>query len=294
MTVVEGAIVDIIPEEPPAGFISGQITLDPAVADTSIIIVTVQNLNGEYYLEIEPDISGISNYIMQVPIGNYTVTSAYPDYEFISYDNIIVEEFQITTVDFSLDQIIAPVGLEAVLSGNEITLNWQHNSTRMLQYFNIYRNINSTAFTLLDTTSQLNYVDTIIQPQNLTYGYYVTAKYAQDNESHSTNQVYVEYIVTVTGDEIMSSYLLGNYPNPFNPETTIYFSLAEDSSIELVIFNVKGQKVKTIAEGVYEKGKHAEAWNGEDENGKTMASGVYLYQLKAGVKTAIKRMLLLK
>ncbi|MCF7920756.1 MAG: C10 family peptidase [Candidatus Cloacimonetes bacterium] len=294
LTVVEGAIVDIIPEELPAGFIGGQITLNPAVADTNLICLTIQNLGGEYVLDLVPDISGSTSYILQVPIGNYSVTAVYPDYEFITFDNIIVEEFQITTVDFELYQLLAPTGLAGELSGNDVTLSWQHDSARNLQYFNIYRNINSTAFTLLDTTSQLSYIDTITQPINLTYGYQITAVYAQDNESHSSNTVFIEYAAPAIDNEIEALNLIGNYPNPFNPSTSIYFTILEDSEIELKVFNLKGQYIITLASGYFVKGNHSIIWNGGDARGKLMVSGVYLYQLTVNGKTLTRCMLLLK
>ena len=89
--------------------------------------------------------------------------------------------------------------------------------------------------------------------------------------------------------------LFGNYPNPFNPETTIPFSIPKESKVELTVYNIKGQKVKTIAKDVFEKGFHKLIWNGKDTNGKSVSSGVYFYKLNIDGKTcAIKKCLLLK
>lgn len=162
LTIVEGAIVDIAPDLF-TGFINGQITLNPAVIDSSIT-VTLQNLSNEYTFDIEPDLSGITDYEIEVPIGIYAVIASYPEFETISQDYIIVYEQQTTSLDFSLYQIISPTNLTGELTGNEITLNWQHSPTRELQYFNIYRNINAGAFTLLDTANQWSYVDYIDPP----------------------------------------------------------------------------------------------------------------------------------
>lgn len=90
---------------------------------------------------------------------------------------------------------------------------------------------------------------------------------------------------------------LGNYPNPFNPTTTIYFELNSENTedAELIIYNLKGQKIKTfpvILSGV--EGQSSIIWNGTDESGKPVTTGVYLYKLKAGDKTYTKKMLLLK
>jgi len=292
--VIEGAVVDIIPEELPAGFISGSIILAPAATDTLLISVTIQNLTEDYLLELEPDISGTANYMVQVPIGSYSVTACYPDYEFIAYDNIIVEEFQITTVDFILEQVLAPTELSGVLAGNQVTLNWTHAAGRAFQYYNIYRNINATAFTLLDTTGNLNYIDQITLPHNLTYGYHITAVYSQENESHSSNNVFIEYNVPNKANVIDFVSHAGNYPNPFNPATTIFFNLQQDSEIELGIYNTKGQHIITLAKSKFTKGDHSLTWNGEDENQQPVSSGIYFYKLQAGKITTTKRMVLLK
>ena len=85
-----------------------------------------------------------------------------------------------------------------------------------------------------------------------------------------------------------------NYPNPFNPETTISFDLPQDSKVNISIYNIKGQKIKTLLAGNFEKGTQSVIWNGMDSNNKPIASGIYFYKLSAGKETAIKKMLLLK
>ncbi len=94
---------------------------------------------------------------------------------------------------------------------------------------------------------------------------------------------------------IPQTILLNNFPNPFNPSTTISFSIQNDSNIELSIYNIKGQKIKTIAHNKFNKGNHSIIWNGDDETGKSVSSGVYLYKLIVNDKSeAMKKCLLLK
>ncbi|MBN2829345.1 MAG: VCBS repeat-containing protein [Candidatus Cloacimonetes bacterium] len=89
--------------------------------------------------------------------------------------------------------------------------------------------------------------------------------------------------------------LLGqNYPNPFNPTTTIQFSLAQNQYIELVIYNVKGQKVTTLAKGVYPGGKNLLVWDGRDGKGNPVSSGIYFYSLQSNIFTKTHKMVLLK
>ena len=89
--------------------------------------------------------------------------------------------------------------------------------------------------------------------------------------------------------------LLKAYPNPFNPTTTIDFSIPSDSEINLSIYNIKGQKVKTLANEQLERGNHSVVWHGKDKYGKAVGSGVYFYKLKVnGKNEAIKKCLMLK
>jgi hypothetical protein len=86
-----------------------------------------------------------------------------------------------------------------------------------------------------------------------------------------------------------------NYPNPFNPETSIVYELAKPSVIELTIFNTKGQKVKTLLKRNLQAGEYRTVWDGKDENGQSVSSGIYLYKLNVNGKTeGVKRCLLLK
>ena len=74
--------------------------------------------------------------------------------------------------------------------------------------------------------------------------------------------------------------LRGNYPNPFNARTIISFALPKDTRVSLDIYNILGQKVKTLVDGVMAAGYHNVEWNGTDHNGLGVSSGVYLYKLQ--------------
>ena len=89
--------------------------------------------------------------------------------------------------------------------------------------------------------------------------------------------------------------LCQNYPNPFNPITTINYSLKENSRVSLNIYNIKGQKIKTLTHNEFIKGDHSIIWNGDDNFGISVSSGIYYYKLNVNGKTkAIKKCLLLK
>jgi len=112
----------------------------------------------------------------------------------------------------------------------------------------------------------------------------------------------IDYAPYPTEEEI--AILNNNYPNPFNSKTRLSFTLPYTSDVEISIYNIKGQKIKTLINTHLEKGKHNAFWNGKDNSGKQVSSGIYLYKLstkggsssggKAENRTVVKKMLLLK
>ena len=96
------------------------------------------------------------------------------------------------------------------------------------------------------------------------------------------------------GDMPESFGLKQNYPNPFNPTTEISFALPVAGSVQLKVFNILGQEVKTLVDGKLNAGEHVATWDGKDSRGNGAASGVYLYRLEAGDIRETRKMLLLK
>lgn len=93
---------------------------------------------------------------------------------------------------------------------------------------------------------------------------------------------------------ISNSVMVQNFPNPFNPNTTISFTLPEPGDVMLGIYNIKGQLVKTLINMRKDSGAHTVVWNGTDQSGRGVSSGVYFYRLSAGGKSFTRRMLLMK
>lgn len=88
--------------------------------------------------------------------------------------------------------------------------------------------------------------------------------------------------------------LHANYPNPFNPSTTIPFQLAEMVEVELAVYDVLGQKIRTLAEGVRSAGQHQVTWDGRDAAGMQVAGGMYFYRLETGSFSRTHKLLLVK
>ncbi len=104
---------------------------------------------------------------------------------------------------------------------------------------------------------------------------------------------------TTTGPSVANTIprefsLRQNYPNPFNPNTRIELALPQACQVTLEIFNVLGQKVRTLVNGQMSAGNHSVEWNSTDDRGRQVSSGIYLYRLTAGDYLETRKMVLLK
>ncbi len=188
---------------------------------------------------------------------------------------------------------------------NDVALQWapgpiplDENSPRdwdNLTQLKVYRN-NVLIATITDFQlyELAHYTD-----QNLpagTYNYFVTNVYFDQYESDPSNIVTVN--ITSNQDEVVIpaevTALTGNYPNPFNPETAITYSIKEKAPVSITIYNVRGARVRTLVSETKGNGFYKAVWDGKDDSGKSVSGGVYLYRMQAGSYTATKRMMLLK
>ncbi len=95
--------------------------------------------------------------------------------------------------------------------------------------------------------------------------------------------------------EMPSEYkLYNNYPNPFNPNTTIKFSIPKISNVKIIIYNILGQSIKTLVNEVKAPGVYSVEWNGTNENSINVTSGIYFYRLESNEFAAINKMILLR
>ncbi len=92
----------------------------------------------------------------------------------------------------------------------------------------------------------------------------------------------------------LPTFLAANYPNPFGGQTTVRFGIASRQHVELAVYNLAGQKVKTLVSQPLDAGSHSLTWDGRDEAGQTVASGVYLYQLKTNREALTRRLVLMR
>ncbi len=106
----------------------------------------------------------------------------------------------------------------------------------------------------------------------------------------------LDYTLDKAGDTAVPSVyaMQPNYPNPFNPMTKISFSLPEAQTVQLAIYGLDGRRIRTLISGDLSAGNHEVIWNGTDDAGRSVASGTYFYQIKAGPYSRVRKMTLVK
>ena len=187
-----------------------------------------------------------------------------------------------------------PQNPEAVTQGLDILVTWDEPATRDFSHYKVYRNLSMIA----DDITVASYLDPAVP--NGTYSYNVRAVYSGGYQSALSTDAVIEHIQTNSNEILIpaNTELIGIYPNPFNPETTISYSLKADSKVSLFIYNIKGQKVRSLVNGHIQAGFHTVTWNGKDENDKNVSSGIYFSIFDAVNKekdyTSVKKVILLK
>jgi hypothetical protein len=123
---------------------------------------------------------------------------------------------------------------------------------------------------------------------------YIAGVCAVYDDGQSEIQEY-EFTTTDAGNGLpLVTELQGNYPNPFNPETQIAFSLNKTAHVKIEIYNVKGQLVKRLLDEERAPDNYTVIWNGRDANNRSVSSGVYFYKMKAGDYLSTRKMILMK
>ncbi|MCL2065347.1 MAG: S8 family serine peptidase [Candidatus Cloacimonetes bacterium] len=171
----------------------------------------------------------------------------------------------------------------------EVSLTWTAPETSFgnVAGYAIYRD-----GSLVNYVTTTSYTDDDVSDG--VYVYSIVAAYTQP--AGQSEAVTIDVYVS-EDDEIhppLTTELLGNYPNPFNPETTISFNIAVESIVSIDIYNIRGHLVKTLLNNHLQQGNHSIIWNGIDNHGQQVSSGVYFYRMVAGDVVETRRMVLMK
>ena len=196
---------------------------------------------------------------------------------------------------------IPPIGMDTLAVWEDsVSIFWLPSPIGDLAGYKVYFDSDLSGFPYSDTVDVG--LDTTHTLTNLTIGttYYISVTCYDNSGEESWYSREIEVIPGGVGvDENVlplhkSFYLSQNYPNPFNPKTTISFSIPKESKVEISIYNIKGQKVSTLAKRDFEKGIHRVTWDGKDNIGKLVSSGIYFYKMETDNFSEIKKAILLK
>ncbi|MBA7592045.1 hypothetical protein ES708_34218 [subsurface metagenome] len=115
------------------------------------------------------------------------------------------------------------------------------------------------------------------------------------NANHIKEFIILEEIPVRVENIVPAEFeLYENFPNPFNPTTTIQYSIPQNSTVTLKVYDTAGRKIKALENGYKTVGTHSVVWDGKDENGNAAASGIYFYRLQAKGSIKTGKMILLK
>lgn len=273
-----------------AGKVHGGVTSsDPAIDFNQ---VCVHNNQG---WAVHPDSTGA--YALYLPIGTHGIMAGAPGYSTPSLVNVTLSLANPDSQqDFYLGYYAPATNLEYGVASGTLYLNWSApvEPEFPVTGYDVYRRINAGSFELAGHVDQPLYNE-VLGDFGTQYYYYVVCTYATGN-SLPSNQISYTHSVDASDDHnpALVTGLYNNYPNPFNPETTISFSLKEAGQVKLNVYNLKGQLVATLVDARLPEGSHKIVWNGKDRNNRSVASGVYFYRMQAANFSSTRKMILTK
>lgn len=261
---------------------SDDIPMTDVLVGTEIGIATHPDGEGNYAIYLSPD--------------TYDLTASLPGHISAVFENATLNSTHpILSHDFYLGYLNPVSNITPSNQDGTIRLAWSAPLAPefpIVDYL-IYKRFNTGGFELLTQTAETIVMEPLTEIGQ--YQYYVIVNYGV-GESVPSDTLTIRYPEVANPDDPsvpMVTALLGNYPNPFNPTTSVAFALSKAGNVSLHIYNLKGQLVKTLVKGNLPAGRHNLIWNGKDNHGKNVSSGMYLYRLEtAGYTKTMKAMLL--
>ena len=185
--------------------------------------------------------------------------------------------------------LLPPTNLSAtIINSHNIYLEWLAPPINCIMHFYVYRDgtrLNEIAF---DSTCYLD--------ENITVGthtYYATTLYNW-GESAPSNVVTMNILAEEDPTSSLSTLSIKNYPNPFNPSTSIQYSIPKSGNVAITIYNAKGQLVKQLLKESKKEGNYTILWDGKNQAGQIMNSGIYYCQVKMKSESSTTRLVLMK
>ncbi|MBU8923045.1 MAG: T9SS type A sorting domain-containing protein [Bacteroidales bacterium] len=185
---------------------------------------------------------------------------------------------------------IAVTSVTCTYKDGVVLLDWDISADETVIGYNIYRSddggehffrLNSI---LIPATERTSYPDLTTEPDRVYY--YRVGAVGTDREFTS-----LEIRVTTVDKSVLQ---IRNYPNPCNPSTTIEYSVAVPGSTLLAIYDTAGRRVATLVDGQVDRGEHRVVWDGTNERGSNVCSGIYYYRLTSGKQSMTKKLLVMR
>ena len=274
--------VDVVSGVLNNALISLPVGSDDAVSNSSTLVVANSTDNSNWLNSGQSSFAGT--------ITNGSITSAnifsltgqnYFTFGSVAMDNSLPVELDKSSVEIEWEngKVIFSFATESEL--NVALWELQRQSGDDQQWVSVFRKKSDG-----NSSSRKEYSLFDLTPVNKSQ--YRLIEYDQDG----TSETFGPYAFAREIPERISLY--PNYPNPFNPETTISFENAEKELIAISIYNIQGQLVRELENREFPGGYHSISWNGKNSNGLSVSSGVYLLQLKAGKSVKYFKMLMIK
>lgn len=272
-------------------------------------------VNGRKDLRVTNDIDTVQTYLHTEHFATDTSTGYVGDFVGktapqgpINYEGILEQRdtsppkdsgYRLSPIDFTNSiknaTAVSLSSFVALEKGNAIYLEWQSTDEykdrgfdvyRSNERFGVYRKINTTP--ILSANGDYSYIDRDVKT-DVVYYYKVKPVGMRGSEGS-----YGPVSASIQSVKSTFTQLDQNYPNPFNPSTEIGYAISNKSNVSLNIYNSVGQLVRTLVNGEKEAGYYKVHWDGKDNNGNAVPSGMYVYTLISGDKTIGKKMMLVK
>lgn len=235
-------------------------------------------------------------YELYLPRGVHNVTATAPGYAAIgAISPQISPDNPVQSLDFTLWELKPVTNISFSHTEDQISLVWNppEQPYYTLMGYQILRKLNAGGFEEQAVITDTLYAENLVCPG--TYKYQVIALYQEGSSLPGPLQSFI-YPFTIDPDTPPvpeQTKLYANYPNPFNPRTYISFDLAESAVVELRIFNLRGQLIRTIFHDMLDAGNYRFVWDGRDSQNRKVSSGLYFYQLRCpGINLRRKMMLI--
>jgi subtilisin-like proprotein convertase family protein len=251
---------------------------------------SADNIVGTYPTTLTPA-EDLGAFIGEDMIGDWTLTVS----DNAGGDQGTLNSWCVTIIYDGGVVAVGAMPMEAATVAGGMGLSWDFDPA-ICDGFNVYRRLPGENLEKLNQqllTSSTGHIQFVDSGEGLTAGQQVFYSYAMvigGNELGRSEEVEVEF----TSGLPTVFALHGNYPNPFNPMTTIKFDMPRQAHVKLAIYDIAGRLVKTLVDEVRPAATHTVVWDGSDRNGRRVASGTYYYVVQSDSFRAVEKMMLVK